>query len=68
MAIWLIAAGPTTAEAATTAAGGRRWLAGDAGAGVGFGVYFVALKMAGTTAGVIWPMATARMGSLSCAR
>jgi drug/metabolite transporter (DMT)-like permease len=33
-------------------------------AGVGFGFYFVALKMAGP-AGVIWPMATARMGSLS---
>jgi drug/metabolite transporter (DMT)-like permease len=33
-------------------------------AGVGFGLYFVALKMAGP-AGVIWPMATARMGSLS---
>ena len=33
-------------------------------AGVGFGFYFVALKMAGP-AGVVWPMATARMGSLS---
>ena len=33
-------------------------------AGVGFGFYFVALKMAGA-AGVIWPMATARIGSLS---
>ena len=33
-------------------------------AGAGFGVYFVALKMAGP-AGVIWPMATARMGSLT---
>lgn len=59
-AIWLIAAGPN-AEAKPAAAG-TVWLAGAAG--VGFGIYFVALKMAGA-AGVIWPMATARMGSLS---
>jgi drug/metabolite transporter (DMT)-like permease len=32
-------------------------------AGVGFGFYFVALKMAGP-AGVVWPMATARIGSV----
>ena len=59
-AIWLIAAGPN-AEAKPAAAG-TVWLA--VLAGVGFGIYFVALKMAGV-AGVIWPMATARMGSLS---
>jgi drug/metabolite transporter (DMT)-like permease len=57
LAIWLIAAGKTEA--------------GDAGtmglamaAGVGFGFFFVALKMA-NGAGVIWPMATARIGSMS---
>ena len=33
-------------------------------AGAGFGVYFICLKMA-NPAGVVWPMATARMGSLS---
>ncbi len=33
-------------------------------AGAGFGVYFVCLKMA-NPAGVVWPMATARMGSLT---
>jgi uncharacterized membrane protein len=33
-------------------------------AGAGFGVYFFALKMA-NPAGVVWPMATARMGSLT---
>ena len=59
-AIWLIAAGPN-AEA-KPAARSTFWLA--VLAGVGFGIYFVALKMAGA-AGVIWPMATARMGSLS---
>lgn len=59
-AIWLIAAGPN-AEA-KPASRGTIWLA--VAAGVGFGVYFVALKMAGT-AGVFWPMATARMGSIS---
>jgi drug/metabolite transporter (DMT)-like permease len=59
-AIWLIAAGPN-AEA-QPAAMGTVWL--SVAAGLGFGVYFVALKMAGV-AGVIWPMATARMGSLT---
>jgi uncharacterized membrane protein len=34
--------------------------------GVGFGIYFVALKLAGT-AGVLWPMGTARMGSAATA-
>lgn len=58
VAIWLIAAGSADEGAASS----TMWLA--IGAGVGFGVYFVALKMAGP-AGVIWPMATARMGSLS---
>lgn len=59
-AIWLIAAGPN-AEA-KSADVGTIWLA--VVAGIGFGIYFVALKMAGV-AGVIWPMATARIGSLS---
>jgi drug/metabolite transporter (DMT)-like permease len=59
-AIWLIAAGPNAeAKSADT---GTVWLA--VLAGVGFGIYFVSLKMAGA-AGVIWPMATARIGSLS---
>jgi drug/metabolite transporter (DMT)-like permease len=59
-AIWLIAAGPN-AEAVPAKAG-TIWLA--IAAGTGFGIYFVALKMAGV-AGVIWPMATARIGSLT---
>jgi EamA-like transporter family. len=59
-AIWLIAAGPN-AEAKSADAG-TIWLA--VAAGVGFGIYFVSLKMAGA-AGVVWPMATARIGSLS---
>jgi drug/metabolite transporter (DMT)-like permease len=60
VAIWLIAAGPN--PEATPADRGTVWLA--VLAGVGFGVYFVALKFAGS-AGVIWPLATARMGSLA---
>jgi drug/metabolite transporter (DMT)-like permease len=60
VAIWMIAAGPN-AEA-QPAATSTFWLA--LVGGVGFGLYFVALKQAGTT-GVIWPLATARMGSLS---
>jgi drug/metabolite transporter (DMT)-like permease len=60
MAIWLIAAGPN--PEAKPADRGTVWLA--VAAGVGFGVYFVALKFAGS-AGLIWPLATARMGSLA---
>jgi drug/metabolite transporter (DMT)-like permease len=60
MAIWLIAAGPN--PEAKPADKGTVWLAVIGG--VGFGVYFVALKFAGS-AGVIWPLATARMGSLA---
>lgn len=56
-AIWMIAAGDAAHEDASTT-----WLA--IGAGAGFGIYFVALKYAGS-GGVIWPMATARMGSIS---
>jgi len=57
MAIWLIAAGPASAA-------GRETALLAMVAGVGFGFYFVALKMAGP-AGVVWPMATARIGSLT---
>lgn len=60
VAIWLIAAGPN--PEAKTADRGTVWLA--AVGGVGFGVYFVALKFAGS-AGVVWPLATCRMGSLT---
>ncbi len=60
VAIWLIAAGEN--PEAKTADRGTIWLA--VVGGVGFGVYFVALRMAGA-AGVIWPLATARMGSLT---
>jgi drug/metabolite transporter (DMT)-like permease len=63
-AIWLIAAAPA-GDAVEGQGGGRRETTALAvAAGVGFGIYFVALKMAGP-AGVVWPMATARMGSLS---
>ncbi|MGA1982458.1 MAG: DMT family transporter [Acidobacteriaceae bacterium] len=61
LAIWLIAAGGAEGD---SAAAGRGSMALAMLAGVGFGFYFVALKMAGP-GGVIWPMATARMGSLS---
>jgi drug/metabolite transporter (DMT)-like permease len=60
IAIWLIAAGPN--PEAKPADRGTFWLAVAGGAG--FGVYFVALKLAGST-GVIWPLATARMGSIA---
>ena len=57
VAIWLIAVGDTAAEESSTL-----WLA--VGAGAGFGLYFVALKYAGA-GGMVWPMATARMGSIT---
>src|ERR1700722_5033706 len=60
VAIWLIAAGEN--PEAKTADRGTVWLA--VVGGVGFGIYFVALRMAGS-AGVVWPLATARMGSLA---
>jgi uncharacterized membrane protein len=63
VAIWLIAAGPTD-EAAADDAAGLQTMTLAMLAGVGFGFYFIALKMAGP-AGVIWPMATARIGSLT---
>jgi drug/metabolite transporter (DMT)-like permease len=68
MAIWLIAASPakeatSTAEGGAVRANARETMVLAMLAGVGFGLYFVALKMA-SPAGVVWPMATARMGSL----
>jgi drug/metabolite transporter (DMT)-like permease len=60
LSIWLIAAGPNPES--SPAATGTFALAVTAG--IGFGIYFVALKYAGA-AGLVWPMATARMGSLS---
>jgi drug/metabolite transporter (DMT)-like permease len=56
-AIWLIAAGDPEPETTNN-------LILATLAGMGFGIYFVALKMA-NSAGVVWPMATARMGSLT---
>jgi drug/metabolite transporter (DMT)-like permease len=58
LAIWLIAAGPSSETDSDSTA----WMAIVAGAG--FGIYFVALKFAGV-AGVVWPMAICRMGSLT---
>jgi len=62
IAIWLIAAAPSGVlehgEAPTTLT-----ILMAVVAGAGFGLYFIALKQAGV-AGVAWPMATARIGSL----
>lgn len=64
IAIWIVAAAPTGVleSPAIKPAASTTLLAIISGAG--FGVYFVALKMAGA-AGVVWPMATARMGSIT---
>jgi drug/metabolite transporter (DMT)-like permease len=58
--IWMIAAGDN--PEAKPVSSGTTWLAILSGAG--FGLYFTALKFAGV-AGIVWPMATARIGSLS---
>lgn len=64
IAIWIVAAAPAGVleSPAIKPAASTTLLAIISGAG--FGVYFVALKMAGA-AGVVWPMATARMGSIT---
>ncbi|HEY0163362.1 MAG TPA: EamA family transporter [Edaphobacter sp.] len=59
-AIWMIAAGDNPESVPVSSA--TMWLAILSGAG--FGLYFTALKFAGV-AGVLWPMATARIGSLT---
>ncbi len=61
LAIWLIAAETTPTQQPSAATG---TIALAIAAGIGFGLYFVALKFAGRV-GVIWPMATARIGSLT---
>ncbi|MEO8870654.1 MAG: DMT family transporter [Granulicella sp.] len=61
VAIWMIAVGPQTMDTGKTSDKGTTLLAVLAGAG--FGIYFVALKMAGS-AGPVVTMATARVGSM----
>ncbi len=58
IAIWLIAAGPAHKEARSTV------LLATA-AGMGFGLYFVALNFSGTHATPFWAMASARVGSIT---
>ena len=60
-AIWLIASAGSHGESASKRAVTLATLSG-----VGFGIYFVALKLAGS-AGVLWPMGAARIGSASTA-
>ncbi len=66
IAIWYIAATPSVpgkpSASANSAAIPTLLLA--ILAGIGFGLYFIALKMAGTS-GVLWPMVVVRVGSLS---
>ena len=60
-AIWLIASAGTHGETAS-----KRAVLLATLSGLGFGIYFVSLKLAGT-AGVLWPMGAARIGSASTA-
>ncbi len=60
-AIWLIASASGPGSGAS-----RRAIVLSTLGGIGFGVYFVSLKYAGT-AGLLWAMGTARIGSASMA-
>lgn len=60
VAIWLIAAGPQREQTP------RSILFMAVVAGIGFGLYFVALRMA-SPAGVLWPLALSRCSSISVA-
>ncbi len=66
VAIWLIAAAPTPPPDLThpevTLPASRRAMLFAIAAGIGFGLYFVAMKMAGR-GGLLWPMTTVRIGS-----
>jgi drug/metabolite transporter (DMT)-like permease len=64
IAIWMVAAAPTGVLESSAPKPAASTLLLAIVAGAGFGLYFVALKHAGA-AGVVWPMATARMGSIT---
>ena len=64
IAIWMVAAAPTGVLEHPSADSNSSTMILAIVAGTGFGLYFIALKMAGA-AGVVWPMATARMGSIT---
>jgi uncharacterized membrane protein len=64
IAIWMVAAAPTGVLEQPSADSNSSTMILAIVAGAGFGLYFIALKMAGA-AGVVWPMATARMGSIT---
>jgi drug/metabolite transporter (DMT)-like permease len=63
-AIWMIAAAPASVLEIPGTKPAISTLVFAVLAGAGFGVYFIALKFAGA-AGVVWPMAAARVGSLA---
>ncbi len=70
VAIWLVAAGATpspTDEAEPLRqheTADRRAMTFAIAAGVGFGLYFIAMKMAGRE-GLLWPMTSVRVGSFA---
>jgi drug/metabolite transporter (DMT)-like permease len=64
IAIWMVAAAPTGVLEAPALKPSPSTLLLAIVAGAGFGLYFVAVKHAGA-AGILWPMATARMGSIT---
>jgi len=64
IAIWIVAAAPSGVLESPSAKSAASTLFLATLAGAGFGLYFIALKHAGA-AGVVWPMATARIGSIT---
>jgi uncharacterized membrane protein len=64
IAIWMVAAAPTGVLESPALKPAASTMLLAIAAGAGFGLYFIALKHA-AAAGVVWPMATARMGSIT---
>lgn len=64
IAIWMVAAAPTEVLQTPVPAPAKATTILAAVAGAGFGLYFITLEMAGV-GGIAWPMATARVGSLT---
>jgi len=78
VAVWVDGAPGIQKVIGFAVAGGAIWLIASASgheargttglailSGAGFGIYFVALRFAGTSGSIFWPMATSRMASVT---
>lgn len=65
-AIWLISTQPSKDQADSRHPASQKKLVLAIVSGVGFGIYFIALRLA-NSGGLIWPLAASRIGSLTMA-